>query len=117
MPHELGCTESGQGCGAGSFPLTRSLPRKYRPSKLSTQEKSRRMGKEGYTLNTQQGGFWPRQGLRTAAGSVRKKMSRLQVSGSSHDALLRGLTWDASVSSPCDARLSLPFAKSCGTPE
>ena len=52
VQHELGCAERWQGCVVGSFPLTRWLPRKYRPGELSTQEKPRQMGKEGYTINT-----------------------------------------------------------------
>jgi hypothetical protein len=52
VQHELGCAESWHGCVVGSFPLTMWLPRQYRPSELSTQEKPRQMGKEGYTINT-----------------------------------------------------------------
>ena len=52
MQHELGCAESWHGRAVGSFPLTMWLPRKYRPSELSMQEKPRQMGKEGYTINT-----------------------------------------------------------------
>ncbi len=47
MQHELGCAESWHGRVVGSFPLTMWLPRKYRPSELSTQEQPRQMGKEG----------------------------------------------------------------------
>ncbi len=42
----------GMGGEVGSVPLTMWLPRKYRPSELSTQEQPRQMGKEGYTINT-----------------------------------------------------------------
>jgi len=52
------------------------LPRKYRPSKLSTQEKSRLMGKEGYTINTSWGGCWPLSGLKDLSGDVGRKKCR-----------------------------------------
>jgi hypothetical protein len=44
------------------------LPQKYRPSELSLQEKPRQMGKEGYTINTQRGGYWPLSGFRDLSG-------------------------------------------------
>src|SRR5712692_9825536 len=47
VQRELGCAESWHGRVVGSFPLTMWLPRKYRPSELSPQEKPRQMGKEG----------------------------------------------------------------------
>ena len=52
------------------------LPRKYRPSELSTQEKPRQMGKEGYTINTSRGGCWPRSGLGDLSGDGAGKKCR-----------------------------------------
>lgn len=68
MQHELGCEKSWHGCVVGSFPQTMWLPRKYRPSELSTQEQPRQMGKEGYTIHTSRGGCWPRSGLGDLSG-------------------------------------------------
>src|SRR6266566_1083875 len=73
VQHELGCAESWHGRVVGSLPLTMWLPRKYRPSELSTQEQPRQMGKEGDTINTSRGGCWPRSGLGDLSGDCAGK--------------------------------------------
>jgi hypothetical protein len=76
VQHELGCEKSWHGRAVGSFPLTMWLPRKYRPSELSPQEKPRQMGKEGYTIHISRGGCWPRSGLGDLSGDCAGKKCR-----------------------------------------
>src|SRR6266852_6003364 len=76
VQRELGCAESWHGRVVGSFPLTMWLPRKYRPSELSPQEKPRQMGKEGYTINMSRGRFWLLSELRDLSGDGAGKKCR-----------------------------------------